>query len=229
MGLMWGVGTGGNIYTINSTTGVATLKGTLPAGTIKSNLSYGVDFNIANDIAGMPSLRIVSSAGENFAVRINDGQVGVVAFGMQNLPTNFGGAAYNNFTSAGAANKGLYYIDFVEDALYFTTSFNANPNPIKIGDLGFDTIGAFGFEALSVDQAFAGLTDAVTGLGGLYNINLMTGSATLVGTFPNVSVLLAGLTGAPATAPVPEPETYAMLLAGLGLVGYTVARRRKQA
>ena len=28
-------------------------------------------------------------------------------------------------------------------------------------------------------------------------------------------------------APVPEPETYAMLLAGLGLLGF--ARRRKQA
>lgn len=28
-------------------------------------------------------------------------------------------------------------------------------------------------------------------------------------------------------APVPEPETYAMLIAGLGLVGF-MARRRKQ-
>ena len=30
-----------------------------------------------------------------------------------------------------------------------------------------------------------------------------------------------------AVAPIPEPETYAMLLAGLGLVGF-IARRRKQ-
>ncbi|MBA4142140.1 MAG: PEP-CTERM sorting domain-containing protein [Nitrosospira sp.] len=28
--------------------------------------------------------------------------------------------------------------------------------------------------------------------------------------------------------PVPEPETYAMMLAGLGLMGYTALRRRKQ-
>jgi hypothetical protein len=31
------------------------------------------------------------------------------------------------------------------------------------------------------------------------------------------------------TAPVPEPETYAMMLAGLGLVGFAVARRRRHA
>lgn len=29
-------------------------------------------------------------------------------------------------------------------------------------------------------------------------------------------------------APVPEPETYAMLLAGLGMVGFVTARRRKK-
>jgi hypothetical protein len=34
------------------------------------------------------------------------------------------------------------------------------------------------------------------------------------------------LVGALHTAPVPEPESYAMLLAGLGLMG-TIARRRK--
>jgi hypothetical protein len=33
--------------------------------------------------------------------------------------------------------------------------------------------------------------------------------------------------GSVVTAPVPEPETYAMLLAGLGLIG-TIARRRQQ-
>jgi hypothetical protein len=37
---------------------------------------------------------------------------------------------------------------------------------------------------------------------------------------------VAGL-GSPVAAPIPEPETYAMMLAGLGLLG-VVARRRKQ-
>jgi len=43
----------------------------------------------------------------------------------------------------------------------------------------------------------------------------------------NVTGQLGGTYGgALAAAPVPEPETYAMLLAGLGLVGYMVQRRR---
>lgn len=48
-----------------------------------------------------------------------------------------------------------------------------------------------------------------------------------MGTF--YSVNLTGVDSAVNTTPVPEPETYAMLLAGLGLVGAIARRRRAQA
>jgi hypothetical protein len=73
-------------------------------------------------------------------------------------------------------------------------------------------------------MALASFTDAVTGQGGLYSINLMTGAASLIGDFGVSSPLLAGLTVAAA---VPEPETYAMMLAGLGLVGWMALLRRR--
>lgn len=45
---------------------------------------------------------------------------------------------------------------------------------------------------------------------------------------PNWSVHLSGVDGATPPPPVPEPESYAMLAAGLGLLAF-VARRKKQA
>jgi hypothetical protein len=47
------------------------------------------------------------------------------------------------------------------------------------------------------------------------------------GSHPDDATQDIGPTLTLATAPVPEPETYAMMLAGLGLLGF-VARRRKQ-
>ena len=56
----------------------------------------------------------------------------------------------------------------------------------------------------------------------LITINTATGAATLVGTFNGT---INGLT----VAAVPEPETYAMLVAGLGFIGVVSRRRSKKA
>jgi len=47
----------------------------------------------------------------------------------------------------------------------------------------------------------------------------------LVLAISHVGISQAALT---AVAPVPEPEAYVMMLAGLGLVGWMAVRRRKQ-
>lgn len=59
------------------------------------------------------------------------------------------------------------------------------------------------------------------------NANLPAGSGYQFVVSGNVTGTLGGsYGGALAAAPVPEADTYAMLLAGLGLVGFMVARRR---
>ena len=66
----------------------------------------------------------------------------------------------------------------------------------------------------------------------IWDMASTTGSYTfdLASTGPHMSLAQVAIDIAAApTAPVPEPETYAMLLAGLGLVGWQVRRRNKSA
>ena len=76
----------------------------------------------------------------------------------------------------------------------------------------------FASEILNPGQYFQALSYAGTLAQGTYSLNL-TGTAAKGGTY-NVNLL---------AAPVPEPETYAMLLAGLGLMGAVARRRSKTA
>ncbi|HQT30076.1 MAG TPA: DUF4394 domain-containing protein [Thiobacillus sp.] len=222
---IYGVGTDNLLYTLDAATGVATQKATLTGATIMSSLSYGIDFNPVADAAGGASLRLVTSAGNNYAINANTGVIGNTA-NMLPGGIGIGGVAYTNSVASPApASTGLYYIDYTNDLLLLApTGFNA-PAIQVVGSLGMDSIGAFGFEILADGSAFATLTSGVSGQSGLYRINLANGSATLLGGFGAASPLLAGLTAAPMATPVPEADTYALLLAGLGVVALAVRRR----
>lgn len=67
------------------------------------------------------------------------------------------------------------------------------------------------------------IPDLNTYLGAIIGGNEFQGGVS-VGEF---DATITSMTVSASLAPVPEPETYAMLLAGLGLVGF-MARRRKQ-
>ncbi|KAF0099347.1 MAG: PEP motif anchor domain-containing protein [bacterium] len=72
------------------------------------------------------------------------------------------------------------------------------------------------FAVLAADNIWRTHTEAFTTLGGPVTFSFVTGNLA-----PNVGTLIDNVTV------VPEPVTYALMLAGLGLVGY-MARRRKQ-
>jgi len=88
-------------------------------------------------------------------------------------------------------------------------------------EAGFDIGGASGI-------AYAALTDGDTANTSLCTISLATGAATALGVFGigGNTAITPPLTCI-AVAAVPEPETYAMMLAGLLLVSSVVRRRRK--
>lgn len=217
---VYGVTRSNKIYTIDAYSGNSTFVAALANPVVSASKSYGFDFNPVADIGGASSLRLISSTGENYAVNVNTGAVTLAT----SLIPGFTGVSYTNSNANNPttipSSTALYYINSANDTLNVaTTGFN-NPSISIIGSLGIDILSANGFEidangigyaAVNMDNGFLKSE--------LIRINTMTGQAEWVSTFNGT---INGLT----VAPVPEPETYAMILAGLGILGIS-ARRKK--
>ena len=213
---IYGITFSNRIYTVNEFTGAATFVAAMSSAAVTGFQGWGIDFNPVADFAGTASLRLVGSGGGNFGVNAN---TGAVTTGTP-VATGYTGVSYTNSSTTGApASTGLYYINSTTDTLSFAaTGFN-NPTITTIGSLGVDVLSANGFEVLSNGTAFAALNvDNGSAATSLYSINLGTGAATLLGQYNGT---LSGLT----ISVVPEPGTYALMLAGLGLVGFSAKRR----
>ena len=248
---VYGITTSNEIYTLDAFTGNSSFVAALSSNIIMGGKSYGIDFNPVADRGTGTSLRVVSSMGDNYAVNVNTGlNAGTVSV-QSSIAKDFTAISYTNTdaTTPGTtpANTALYYIDSKMDTLSFATSAFNDPKIQLIGDLGVDVKKVNGFDVLSNGTSFAAvllgdtddmakmammddmddmddMKDMNNGLGKsfLFNFNLATGQGTQIGQFNS---RINGLT----VAPVPEPETYAMLVAGLGLVGVASRRRNKKA
>ena len=223
-GVLYGVSSDDKVYSL-SLTGQATFVGSLGL-TLGSDV-IGLDFNPVADLAGATSLRIVSSTGQNIAYNVGRG----AGTAFTPIQPSFAAVAYANNDVDSTTGTALYYIDAASDTLKVAPgNFNA-PTITTVGSLGFNANGVAGFDIGASGFAFAALTDADTGKSSLYSISLATGAASFIGAFgiggnTAISPPLLGLTM--VTAPVPEPSTYALMLAGLMGVGW-IARRRRTA
>jgi hypothetical protein len=220
-GKIYGVSLANQLYTVDEITGAASWVAALSAPVIQANLGYGIDFNPVADFGTGASLRLVSSAGDNFAINAATGVVGNAA---NKIAAGYTAVGYTNTTlmpAAAPASTALYYIDSNTDMLAMAPAAFNTPTITMVGALGVDVLKANGFEVLGNGQAYAALNvDAGPSLAtGIYSINLGTGAATLLGTYNGT---LSGLT----VSAVPEPSTYAMMALGLLGVGLVVRRRR---
>ena len=188
----------GRLYTINTTTAVATLVGTLTSGgtpIVLDGTEFGVDFNPVPDL-----LRVISSNGQNLRINPNNG-VTIVddalnpadAGGTQR--TGVTGAAYTN-NVAGATTTTLYDIDTINDTLVIQNPPN-NGALNLVGPLGVNVNAINGFDISgTTGVAYAAVLTGSSTASDLYTIDLTTGTASRVARI-DTALTIRGLSAAP--------------------------------
>lgn len=182
--LLYGVGTGGGIYTINATTGVATRVSQLTVAL--SGNTFGVDFNPAAN-----ALRVVSDTGQNLRHPFAGATAGQTQI---DSPLNYAGVVATGITGSAYVNNDadantgttLFAIDTQLNQVALQSPPNAG-TLVATGKLGVDADAAVGFDIYSIiregmttgNVAFASLS--VAGKPGFYAVNLLTGRVDLVG------------------------------------------------
>ncbi len=186
-GQLFALGSTSRLYTINTSTGVATLVGAGAFSPAIGGSAFGFDFNPTVD-----RIRVISNTGQNFRLNPATGATIPADANLNPGSPAVSAAAYTNNYSSSTTTL-LYDIDPSTDKLYKQDPAN-NGTLIEVGALGIDVDNNNGFDITGTDnKAYALLTVGSTTR--LYRINLATGTATAVGNFPSVAKGLAILIG----------------------------------
>jgi hypothetical protein len=186
-GDLFALGTSGRLYVLNLTTGAASVPPATP--TPLSGTRFGFDFNPTVD-----RIRVTSDADQNFRINPNNGVLAgsdtalTYAAGDANAGANpnvVGSAYTNNFD--GATSTILYDIDSNLDILVYQDPANSGLLH-TVGSLGISTTDNVGLDiSQGTGVAYASLTVGTTT--GLYQLNLASGAATLIGTIGDTTSL----------------------------------------
>lgn len=198
---LYGVGDRGGIYTINTNTAQATLA-PAPVSRLTVDLvgtSFGVDFNPAAN-----ALRIVSNTGQNLRHPFSGdlaGQTqtdGTLNYVAGTPAVGITGAAYTNNDIQANTGTTLFNIDTSLNQVVIQSPPNAG-SLVATGQLTIDPDTPLGFDIYSsrrtvgspagINLGFASMVAG--GVTGLYNINLLTGRAALIWTFPTAVIDIA--------------------------------------
>lgn len=200
-GKLYGVGNGGGVYTLDPTSGAASLVNTLSVAL--NGTKFGVDFNPAAD-----RLRIISDTGQNLRHNVNAGGVTIsddtppapaprmpLAYTAGQAALGVAAAGYTNNDLSATTGTTLFDVDATLDQVALQVPPN-NGTLTATGKLGLDVTSA-GFDVfsavvdgVSVDNlAFAVLTSA-NGTG-FYRVDLLTGAATFIDPFTTPIVDIA--------------------------------------
>ncbi|MEQ8771073.1 MAG: DUF4394 domain-containing protein [Phycisphaerales bacterium] len=216
-GQLYAMGSFNNLYTLDTTTGAASLVGSFAAMPLNGS-AFGFDFNPTID-----RIRVVSDADQNLVLNPNDGSGTLVtslfySAGDPNEGVNpnvVGSACTNSF--AGSTTTQLYGIDTGLDVL--VRQANSAGTLDTVGLLGQDLTDVVGFDISGGSGiAYATVRDASLSRSTFWTIDLDTGLATMVGEIGGGALVTT-------TAVTPAPAGGALLGACVALVG---ARRRRR-
>ena len=182
-GLLYALTRAGALYTVNPSTGAATLKVTLAADpadatapfSALTGTRFSVDFNPAAD-----RLRVIGDGGQNLRINADTGATTTDAdINRAAAAPMVLAAAYTN-SFDGAASTMLFNLDAASDVL----TLQAPPNDgtlTNVGALGSDISGTAGFDIAGGANglALAALRSGASGPFTLYSVSLTTGAATL--------------------------------------------------
>ncbi len=172
-GQLYGISTGGRLYTINTASGAVRPVGSSTIDPALSGLTVGFDFNPTVD-----RIRLVTKEGQNLRLNPETGTVAAVDGNINtNGNANVASVAYTNNT-AGASTTTLFDIDVTNDKLYRQDPPNAG-TLVEVGALGVAAADLGGFDISPSGDALAALEDG--GKSTLYSINLETGKASKIG------------------------------------------------
>jgi len=146
----------------------------------------------------------------------------LTALSSQAASNNWG--AHDPFEVGGNTVSGAVFDTFLFSlgtGSMLTSSVIANPGSF-VG-------AAYTLYSTGADHVIGGTDDTLVGAWGFNTVNTVT-----LGTGSYYYSVLGGAVGSSTyaissvAAPVPEPETYALLGAGLGVVGFLASRRRRE-
>lgn len=216
-GQLFALGSFSNLYTLNTTTGIASPVAAGPFTPGLNGSAFGFDFNPTID-----RIRVVSDANQNLVLNPITGAVQLSATPLNYAAgdPNFGvdpnvvGSAYdNNFV--GATTSQLYGIDTALDILVRQGNNTGILN--TVGPLGGDITNLVGFDISGATNiAYAASQEASGSISMFWRINLMTGAATPVGQIGGGTIITA-------MAVVPAPGSVTLL----GVAGLVAIRRRR--
>lgn len=163
-GQLYALGSTSRLYTINASSGAATVVGTAAFTPALSGTQFGFDFNPTVD-----RIRIVSNTGQNLRAHPETGAIAVVDGNINPGTPSISAAAYtNNF--AGATTTTLFVMDVLKNKLYTQVPPN-NGTLVEVGNLSGTFVEANGFDIGGTSgKAFALLNDE--GQVKLFQINL---------------------------------------------------------